>query len=135
MMIADVGGIENVSGSRIATPFAPPSPGSTPISTPSRMPTNMNSTFFHVSATAKPCIRLLISSTRSPLLVLRWRGAGSGTSTTNRWFTALEPEQTLDRTLGQRDEEPELEQREDRGRHADGYAQRGRPPILALPDA
>ena len=27
MMIADVGGIENVSGSRIATPLAPPRPG------------------------------------------------------------------------------------------------------------
>ena len=54
MMIADVGDIENVSGNRIATPFAPPRPGSTPISTPSRMPTIMNSRFFHVSATAKP---------------------------------------------------------------------------------
>ena len=41
MMIADVGFIENVSGSRIATPFAPPSPGSTPINTPSVMPTTM----------------------------------------------------------------------------------------------
>ncbi len=41
MMMADVGFIENVSGSRIATPFAPPRPGSTPISTPSVMPTSM----------------------------------------------------------------------------------------------
>ena len=30
-MIAEVGDIENVSGSKIATPLAPPSPGSTPI--------------------------------------------------------------------------------------------------------
>ena len=66
MMIADVGGIVNVSGRRIATPFAPPSPGSTPISTPSRMPMSMNSRFFHVSATAKPCIRLPTSSTLTP---------------------------------------------------------------------
>ena len=62
-MIADVGGIVNVSGSRIATPLAPPRPGSTPISTPSRMPISMNSRFFHDRATAKPCIRLPMSST------------------------------------------------------------------------
>ena len=30
-MIAEVGDIEKVSGSRIATPLAPPSPGSTPM--------------------------------------------------------------------------------------------------------
>ena len=33
-MIAEVGDIAKVSGSRIATPLAPPRPGSTPISTP-----------------------------------------------------------------------------------------------------
>jgi hypothetical protein len=38
-MMADVGGIVNVSGSRIATPLAPPSPGSTPMMVPSVMPT------------------------------------------------------------------------------------------------
>ena len=37
-MIAEVGDIEKVSGNRIATPLAPPSPGSTPMITPSRMP-------------------------------------------------------------------------------------------------
>ena len=37
-MIAEVGGIEKVSGSRIATPLAPPRPGSTPMITPSVMP-------------------------------------------------------------------------------------------------
>ena len=45
MTIADVGDIVNVSGSRIATPFAPPNPGSTPISTPSVMPTSISPTF------------------------------------------------------------------------------------------
>ena len=40
-MIAEVGDMENVSGSRIATPLAPPRPGSTPMITPSRMPTIM----------------------------------------------------------------------------------------------
>ena len=37
-MMAEVGGMENVSGSRMATPLAPPSPGRTPISVPSAMP-------------------------------------------------------------------------------------------------
>ena len=41
MMIAAVGDIEKVSGSRMATPFAPPRPGSTPISTPSVTPMHM----------------------------------------------------------------------------------------------
>jgi hypothetical protein len=41
MMIADVGDIEKVSGRRMATPLAPPRPGSTPISTPSVMPMPM----------------------------------------------------------------------------------------------
>ncbi len=38
-MIADVGDMLNVNGSRIATPLAPPRPGSTPMMTPSTMPT------------------------------------------------------------------------------------------------
>lgn len=37
-MIADVGCIEKVRGSRIATPFAPPSPGRMPMIMPSTMP-------------------------------------------------------------------------------------------------
>jgi len=41
MMIPEVGFIENVRGSRMATPLAPPRPGSTPISTPSVMPISM----------------------------------------------------------------------------------------------
>ena len=41
MMIADTGDIEKVRGRRMATPLAPPRPGSTPISTPRKMPTNM----------------------------------------------------------------------------------------------
>ena len=42
MMIAEVGFIEKVSGSKIATPLAPPNPGSTPISTPKITPTIIN---------------------------------------------------------------------------------------------
>jgi hypothetical protein len=54
MMIAEVGDIENVSGKRIATPLAPPSPGSTPMSTPSTMPSSITPMLNGCSATAKP---------------------------------------------------------------------------------
>ena len=40
-MMAEVGGMLKVSGRRIATPLAPPRPGSTPMITPSTMPTNI----------------------------------------------------------------------------------------------
>src|SRR5512134_3944518 len=54
MMIAEVGGIENVSGSRIATPLAPPSPGNTPISTPSTMPSIISIRLNGLRTIAKP---------------------------------------------------------------------------------
>ena len=54
MMIAEVGGMEKVSGSRIAMPFAPPRPGSTPTMMPSVTPMNIRSRLNGVSATAKP---------------------------------------------------------------------------------
>src|SRR6266403_3018162 len=54
--IADVGSMVNVSGSRIATPFGPPSPGSTPTKMPSTSPTIISASVFQVSRTAKPCI-------------------------------------------------------------------------------
>ena len=53
-MMADVGGIENVSGNRMATPLAPPSPGSTPMMTPSTMPSTITMMLNGCSATAKP---------------------------------------------------------------------------------
>src|SRR5215217_6902602 len=59
--IAEVGDIVNVSGSRIATPLAPPRPGSTPISTPSVMPISMRSMFMGVRMTLKPWNKALIS--------------------------------------------------------------------------
>src|SRR5882762_7387316 len=103
MMIADVGGIENVSGRRIATPLAPPRPGRTPISTPRRMPTSMKSRFWNVSATAKPCIRLLISSTRT----LRWLDVATLVFRRERYRSKTQ--QVLDWSLGQGDEEPHFE--------------------------
>ena len=51
-----------VSGSKIATPFAPPRPGSTPIKTPSKMPRNISPILTGLSATENPCINALISS-------------------------------------------------------------------------
>src|SRR6187549_132423 len=54
--IAEVGSMVKVSGSRIATPFGPPSPGKTPTKIPSTSPTIISAMVFHVSSTAKPCI-------------------------------------------------------------------------------
>src|SRR4051812_16533002 len=55
MTMAEVGSIVNVSGNRIATPFGPPSPGSTPTKMPSTSPTIIKARIFQVISTAKPC--------------------------------------------------------------------------------
>src|SRR3972149_3703096 len=95
MMIAEVGGMVKVRGSRIATPLAPPSPGSTPMSTPRTTPTSIRRRLNGDRATAKPCIKALISSkTRTPCDPL------------------VQAEQGLERALGQRNPEPHLEQQE-----------------------
>ncbi len=54
MTMAAVGSIVNVSGSRIATPFGPPRPGSTPTKMPSVRPTIINPRIFQVRSTLKP---------------------------------------------------------------------------------
>src|SRR3569832_2542425 len=94
MMIADVGDMLNVSGSRIATPLAPPRPGSTPISTPSTMPTIMSPMFMGVSTTAKP-----------------WKSALSSSMSGS---IPRELEQVV-RALEERYLEPDLEQEEEEG--------------------
>src|SRR6202035_496272 len=53
--IAEVGSMVKVSGSRIATPLGPPSPGSTPTKIPSTRPTIISASVFHVIRTAMPC--------------------------------------------------------------------------------
>jgi len=53
-MMADVGGMVNVSGSRIATPLAPPRPGSTPMMVPRVMPTTAMKRLKGVIAIWKP---------------------------------------------------------------------------------
>ena len=68
MMMAEVGGIVKVRGSRIATPLAPPRPGSTPMITPSRMPTSIKARLYQDNATLKPPISEVISSTGFPPL-------------------------------------------------------------------
>src|SRR5438477_7736609 len=62
-MIADVGGMRNVSGSRMATPLAPPSPGSTPMMVPSVIPTTATSRLKGVIAMWKP--RMMFSKPTS----------------------------------------------------------------------
>src|SRR3982750_966513 len=85
--------IENVSGSRIATPLAPPSPGSTPMITPSTIPANISIRLNHDRATTKPSNRCWISCIAARL---------------------CEPEGRFERSLGQRDLEPDLEHEEER---------------------
>ena len=53
-MMAEVGAMENVSGSRMATPLAPPRPGSTPIRVPSAMPMTARKRLWGCSAIPKP---------------------------------------------------------------------------------
>jgi len=52
--MAEVGSIVKVSGRRIATPFGPPRPGSTPTKMPSTSPTIITARTFQVSRTLKP---------------------------------------------------------------------------------
>src|SRR6186997_1142011 len=66
-MIAEVAppgvcAMPKVSGSRMATPFAPPNPGSTPMITPRITPTNISARLVGDRATPKPCISDWISS-------------------------------------------------------------------------
>src|SRR3982750_2040357 len=80
--IAEVGDIVKVSGSRIATPLAPPRPGNTPISTPSVMPTNIRPMFIGVRTTAKPWSSEFSSTIRASALEAddRLDAAGHGGS-------------------------------------------------------
>src|SRR5262245_9826114 len=98
-----------VSGSRIATPLAPPRPGSTPMITPSTMPVNISSRFFVDSAMTKPCASAWISS------------------------TSVQPEKSFHRALGQRHLEPQLEHQEEHHHGADAHRHDLPPAVLAEP--
>ena len=65
-MIAEVGGMVKVSGKRMATPLAPPSPGSTPMMVPRRMPITAINRLNGVKATWKPSGRLSIPTCQYP---------------------------------------------------------------------
>src|SRR4051812_3644996 len=101
--------MENVSGSRIATPFAPPRPGRTPMITPRMIPANISIRLNHDRATAKPPIRDSISCI-----------AASG-----------EAEGRLERALGQWNLEPDLEHQEERHHDADRDRRDLEPCVLA----
>src|SRR5262245_30538414 len=112
-MIAEVAppgceAIENVSGSRIATPFAPPSPGSTPMITPRTIPASISIRLNHDRATAKPPIRALISC-----------------------IALGEPEPRFERALGQRYLEPDLEHQEKHEHGPGAHRDDLRPLVLA----
>src|SRR5690606_13252229 len=104
--------IEKVSGSRMATPFAPPRPGSTPMMTPRIPPMHTNSRLCQGSATAQPWNSDSSSCTRPP---------------------SVQAEPGLDRALGQRHEEPALEDEEEH--HAVAHGDEGElpPGVLAEP--
>src|SRR6267378_4250982 len=106
-MIADVGGMRNVSGSRMATPLAPPSPGSTPMMVPSVIPTTATSRLNGVIAMWKP--RAMFSK---PI------------SVTQPGF---------ERSLGQGDQEPALEDDERRHRERHRETEGGGPGMVPDP--
>src|SRR5688572_13563637 len=107
-MMAEVGGIVKVSGSRMATPLAPPSPGSTPITVPRRMPTTATNRLNGVTAISN----------------LKKRFSNP---------TASVPQPGLERPLRHGHEEPSLEnEKRDHG-HRDGDDGDGRPPVPADP--
>src|SRR5712692_2216192 len=103
--------IVNVSGSRIATPFAPPSPGSTPMMMPRTTPTNISSRLNGDSATPNPCSSALISSTWPPFPGVSWVTLPAARS--------IEAQRGLERPLGKRYREPNFENQEKRD--ADAY--------------
>jgi hypothetical protein len=57
MMSADTGSRYTVTGSRIATPVVPPTPGSTPISRPSTVPRRRNARRPGVASCSNPMDR------------------------------------------------------------------------------
>src|SRR3970282_2169317 len=103
-----------VSGSRMATPLAPPSPGSTPMIRPRSTPGNISATVGGVSATPKPGISAVIS----PMSVRR---------------PSVQSDPGFHRALGQGHLEPHLEDQVEA--HHGGEAHKRHPPprVLAKP--
>src|SRR5260221_2150920 len=99
--IAEVGSMVKVSGRRIATPFGPPRPGSTPTKMPSTRPTIISDRILKVSNTSKP-----------------WSSRPSAS------MSPLEPEQGFERPLGHDHVERHLEGHEHRDGEREAREQR-----------
>src|SRR3989442_10263127 len=98
--------IENVRGSRMATPFAPPRPGNTPMMIPRITPTNISSRLSGDSATPNPCSSALTSSTRPPF-------PGAGPRRANPPAQrSIESQCSLERPFGKGHREPYFEDQE-----------------------
>src|SRR6266508_4190408 len=116
-MIAEAGGIRKVNGSRIATPFAPPSPGSTPMIVPRTMPIPAMARLYGVIATVKP--RAICSK---PISVAQPRLEGS--------LRQRHQEPSLEDEEGQHDEDEREHDGEDQGvpprpPHVEAHVERG----------
>src|SRR4029077_16635828 len=109
--------MENVSGSRMATPFAPPSPGRTPMMMPRITPTNISRRLNGDRATPNPCISALISSTQPP-------STGASTDELIRRHSSIESQRSLERPFGKRHREPCFEDQKEGDAHADGNRHR-----------
>src|SRR5512142_2619694 len=127
MMIADVGGIVNVSGSRIAMPLAAPSPGSTPMMTPRKMPRNINPRMNGVSVTANPWNSETRSATQTPDLTLALPGPIDFPA------SVAGPGERVPQPLVERHLEPDLEHHERHHAHHEREYQAAQPRVLAEP--
>src|SRR5581483_4119177 len=110
MMMAEVGGIANVRGSRIATPFAPPSPGSTPMITPSTMPIIMSSMLNGVSTTLNPWNN---AESSTNVFLRAWRSRAS------LMRSVAEERERIELALEEGHLEPDLEHHEQARAHAE----------------
>src|SRR6478735_12803586 len=117
--IAEVGVMLNVRGSRMATPLAPPRPGRTPMSTPRMMPTNIRRMFIGVRITPNPWKRALSST----ILFVSGFGCEKGS-------VAQEGER-VQRSLEQRDLEPDFEHEEEQGEDHHGNDHALEPGVVA----
>src|SRR6476646_1545558 len=124
--IAEVGDIVKVSGSRMATPLAPPRPGSTPIRTPSVMPTNIRPMFIGVRTTAKPCSSEFSSTIRASAP----KADDQLDAADGHGGSVAQERQRIEASLVERHLEPDLEHGEERG--ADENADQRRLPRRVL---
>src|SRR5262245_38246085 len=133
-MMAEVGGMVKVRGSRMATPLAPPRPGSTPMTVPRSTPTTATPRLNGVMATEKPRKRFsspIVSregGSRAPSSAREELLESHGTGGVRPAWSVAEP--GLQRPLGHGDEEPLVEDQEGEERRT-RPAEHDRPPGVA----